>query len=478
MKSLNGTVINGLPVSIKTAQRKKKDSGSTGLAVRMAAAAPAVPFDPRVKVGNVPRSEKDAFAKKKKEAAAAKPKYKVEKSGSLKIGLARKNPPPKPDTVESSESCDFSDFSPTASPNLGPMNDWESSLGLHNLQETSHSETDDDFQRDDFQRDFHSTDVLRPAAAPSPSSHSSRSSRTAELNVGCPVCGDQYPMSEIQAHAECCGDISRPPSPPPPQSAYSRDAGFQPPAPAPVPAPVQQPEDDTVAQETFANFWTDAAAHGEEAARAHYKDWAPPVGAVNPNAQPAPPAPPAPRQRYSQDVSRQQANPKAPSVPHKAVVHTGKTKEFFRDLSVTSASVDNGYAHLAEGAFLGCKNLSDVTLPPSIRAIKSEALMGCSSLRTIAIPPSVSVIGDHALYGTGLTSVELPGGATSIGAHSFSNCEHLTTVTWTPTAYGTKVRCLFELVGFYIGCWYFHLPSTSTCACTHFIIFNDESSTN
>jgi len=51
------------------------------------------------------------------------------------------------------------------------------------------------------------------------------------------------------------------------------------------------------------------------------------------------------------------------------------------------------------------------------------------NLETVILPESLRKIGDKAFQNSGLTSLEIPGGAASIGASAFSGCESLKTLT-------------------------------------------------
>ena len=81
----------------------------------------------------------------------------------------------------------------------------------------------------------------------------------------------------------------------------------------------------------------------------------------------------------------------------------------------------------AVGAFIGCKNLSQVNMP-SATSIGAYAFKGCDALTSVTMPAATS-IGDDAFSGCeALTSVTLPV-ATSIRQNAFSGCYALTSVT-------------------------------------------------
>ena len=81
----------------------------------------------------------------------------------------------------------------------------------------------------------------------------------------------------------------------------------------------------------------------------------------------------------------------------------------------------------AVGAFIGCKNLSQVNMP-SATSIGAYAFKGCDALTSVTMPAATS-IGDDAFSGCeALTSVTLPV-ATSIGYYAFKGCDALTSVS-------------------------------------------------
>ena len=65
------------------------------------------------------------------------------------------------------------------------------------------------------------------------------------------------------------------------------------------------------------------------------------------------------------------------------------------------------------GAFVGCKGLKSVTIPPSVTSIGMGAFVGCKGLMSVTIPPSVTDIGFGAFYKcNGLTTVYVRTGDT------------------------------------------------------------------
>ena len=81
-------------------------------------------------------------------------------------------------------------------------------------------------------------------------------------------------------------------------------------------------------------------------------------------------------------------------------------------------------------AFYNCSGLTSVTIPDGVTSIEDYAFSGCTALTSVTIPDSVTSIGGWAFYDcTGLNSVTIGNGVTSIGYEAFSRCFGLTSVT-------------------------------------------------
>ena len=85
---------------------------------------------------------------------------------------------------------------------------------------------------------------------------------------------------------------------------------------------------------------------------------------------------------------------------------------------------------LGNYVFLGCSGLTSLTIPSGVTSIGIAAFQGCSGLTSLTIPSGVTSIGKYAFSGCrGLTSLTIPSGVTSIGNRAFYGCSGLTSLT-------------------------------------------------
>ena len=98
--------------------------------------------------------------------------------------------------------------------------------------------------------------------------------------------------------------------------------------------------------------------------------------------------------------------------------------DYYRDYFYTH---DN---ELGSRAFYNCSGLTSLSLPSGITSIGWEAFSGCSGLTSLSLPSGITSIGNEAFSGcSGLTSLSLPSGITSIGREAFSGCSGLTSLS-------------------------------------------------
>ena len=99
--------------------------------------------------------------------------------------------------------------------------------------------------------------------------------------------------------------------------------------------------------------------------------------------------------------------------------------DYYRDYFYTH---DN---ELGSRAFYNCSGLTSLSLPSGITSIGNEAFSGCSGLTSLSLPSGITSIGSEAFSGcSGLTSLSLPSGLTSIDFNAFSGCSGLTSLSF------------------------------------------------
>ena len=102
----------------------------------------------------------------------------------------------------------------------------------------------------------------------------------------------------------------------------------------------------------------------------------------------------------------------------------------FKDYEIRKATVKYGITSIGESAFLGCRGMTELTLPNSVTSIGGNAFEGCSGLTGLILPNSVTSIGNAAFVDcSGLTELILPNSVSSIGDIAFTYCSGLEKIT-------------------------------------------------
>lgn len=93
----------------------------------------------------------------------------------------------------------------------------------------------------------------------------------------------------------------------------------------------------------------------------------------------------------------------------------------------TTVIIEEGVTSISPMAFSGYLNLTDVTLPGSLKKIGDRAFSSCSNLKEIVIPDGVEEIGDKVFFNSySLEKIVIPASATEIGDGIFmSGNSHL-----------------------------------------------------
>ena len=110
--------------------------------------------------------------------------------------------------------------------------------------------------------------------------------------------------------------------------------------------------------------------------------------------------------------------------------------------SLVSINLPNSLESIGERAFFYCKGLQSVSLPPSLMSIGYSGFQDCTSLRSLNIPESVKII-DQCAYAKckNITSISLPLFLTSIGECTFTKCTNLRFIEIRTTVFPEPVHC-------------------------------------
>lgn len=108
-------------------------------------------------------------------------------------------------------------------------------------------------------------------------------------------------------------------------------------------------------------------------------------------------------------------------IPYRAIAFASKQRP-------SSFAVEEGTQIIDVYALSGV-GASTITLPDTLKEIRTQAFMGCSSVKEIRIPDGVEVIGDHAFdQCREMTQVTIGKNVREVGKDIFSNCLVLETI--------------------------------------------------
>ena len=110
-------------------------------------------------------------------------------------------------------------------------------------------------------------------------------------------------------------------------------------------------------------------------------------------------------------------------------LRTIKSLAFYESNALKTIDIANGLTHIDSNAFSDCLSIESVTLPDTLLEIGGLAFSGCVSLKTIDIPEGTTTLGEFAFAKcTLLESVTIPGSVRKIGRNTFFGCDSLKTV--------------------------------------------------
>jgi len=99
-------------------------------------------------------------------------------------------------------------------------------------------------------------------------------------------------------------------------------------------------------------------------------------------------------------------------------------------ISIKSVVIQEGVTSLSRGAFSSCTNLTNVTLPNSLKRIDDMVFCNCRSLEKIRLPENLEALDYKAFEScVSLTEMTIPEGVKYLAFDTFRGCESLKSVS-------------------------------------------------
>lgn len=132
------------------------------------------------------------------------------------------------------------------------------------------------------------------------------------------------------------------------------------------------------------------------------------------------------------------------------------------DSSLKTIVFGNEVTMLPEEFFYGCKSLTEIKLPESLRTIEADVFRGCESITELVIPDNVESLGRTAIYDcANLKTLEIGEGLKSFDSYFFlGGCPNLSELKWnaieankdvSASIYHSTDICYAPIVNFIVG---------------------------
>ena len=109
------------------------------------------------------------------------------------------------------------------------------------------------------------------------------------------------------------------------------------------------------------------------------------------------------------------------------IVHGLSQAPWHSEMSnIRQLCIGEGVTGIGQFAFAECCDLTEVTLPASLRQIGRYAFEWCVGLESVGFQEGLETIGTEAFFGTKIRQLSLPASLRSIGKDAFRNCSRLT----------------------------------------------------
>jgi hypothetical protein len=117
----------------------------------------------------------------------------------------------------------------------------------------------------------------------------------------------------------------------------------------------------------------------------------------------------------------------------------------FEGSGITNITLPVGIKSLGKCAFLNCRKLTDITLPVGVSKIEYGVFRNCTNLTSIKIPPKVDTI-DYLAFDScySLQAINIPASVKFISPDAFLNCRVLVTVSQANRVYSGSLGVLYN----------------------------------
>ena len=121
--------------------------------------------------------------------------------------------------------------------------------------------------------------------------------------------------------------------------------------------------------------------------------------------------------------------------------------------SIDMSAVSSGFS-LGEGAFLNCKALEHVTVPPTVRYLYADLFRNCSSLESAELQAAVSEITENMFSGcAALKEFSVPDSVTTINRYAFAYCTDLQKVVIPQSVTEIAISAFYQSPNLTIYCY-------------------------
>lgn len=140
------------------------------------------------------------------------------------------------------------------------------------------------------------------------------------------------------------------------------------------------------------------------------------------------------------------------SITVPASVRCVRSGEFHDCSSLKTATFLGDDTFIEQAAFANCTSLNKVILPAKLKILSTQTFYSCGKLTDVTLPKSLIYIGNAAFYSNGeLTEITLPPSLKGVGSAAFFGCVKLTSLNFPDTLEcigQVAVACCYELSEF------------------------------